>query len=170
MRSKHRQNGSIAAEMGLVIPLMVIMLLGMIDMSRMHLAGRKAVNAAQAASDLVSQEVTVDNSKLDDIASAIRTIMEPFPASEVGFNVMSVEVDSDGNVSVGWRYTGGVLAGASGFPAAAGNLSERNGSVIAAIVSYSHAPLFGIFPPMTFTEVSLTKPRKVPVIPNLDEV
>ena len=135
----------------------------------MHLAGRKAVTAAQSAADLVAQETTIDGFRLDDIAAAIRTILEPFPSGSVGFNLISVVMDADGNTAVDWRYTGGLIDADMAAPAGAANLAEPGGSVIAAVVSYQHAPLFGLFSPMRFSEVALAKPRRVPVIPRIDE-
>lgn len=168
LRGSRRQRGVLSIEMGLVMPFVIMLLLGMVDLSRMHLAARKAVTAAQSAADLVAQETRIDGLRLDDIASAIRTILEPFPSGSVGFNLLSVVMDADGNTAVDWRYTGGLIDGEMAAPAGAANLAEPGGSVIAAVVSYQHAPLFGLFSPMRFTEVALSKPRRVSVIPRTD--
>ncbi|MCP5142129.1 MAG: pilus assembly protein [Gammaproteobacteria bacterium] len=164
-----RQRGVMSMEMGLILPFVILLLLGMVDLSRMHLAGRKAVTAAQSAADLIAQETTIDTPRMDDIARAITTILEPFPAAAVGFDLISVEMDMEGNLSIGWRYSGGAIEVAESFPPGVMGLPEPGGSVIASVVSYQHAPLFGLFDPMTFSEVGIAKPRRVSTIPRLDE-
>lgn len=163
-----KQHGVIAVESAFALPLTVILLLGMVDVSRMHLASRKAITAAQSASDLVAQETTVDATRLGDIGSAVKTIMLPFPEAKLSYQLLSVEKDWQGDVSVGWRYTGGLGSLSNSIPNQAIALAEPNGSVIAALVSYNHAPLFGLFPSVTFTELAMSKPRKTPVIPMLE--
>lgn len=166
---RRRQHGVMSMELGLILPFVIMLLLGMIDLSRMHLAGRKAVTAAQSAADLIAQETTIDTPRMDDIAHAINTILEPFPTASVGFDLISVEMDLEGNLAIGWRYSGGNIDVAESFPPGVMGLPEPGGSVIAAVVSYQHSPLFGLFSPMTFSEVGIAKPRRIAVIPRLDE-
>ena len=65
------RKGVAALEFAMLLPLLVILLIAIIEVSNLHLAGRKATVAAQSAADLAAQERFVNATKLGDIVAAV---------------------------------------------------------------------------------------------------
>lgn len=161
------RKGVAALEFAMLLPLLVILLIAIIEVSNLHLAGRKATVAAQSAADLAAQERFVNATKLGDIVAAVGAIMRPFPAAGLSYDIASVEADLDGNVGVGWRITqGGIQGGGCGVPAPALNLISTNDSVIAVTVVYQYRPALNfIFGDINITEQAFARPRRIRIIP-----
>lgn len=156
-----------ATEFALMLPVMLLLWTGTVELAQLHLASRKVTIAAQSAADLISQEVSVTEAQLEDIVQAVTAIMAPFPIEGLGINLVSVEADNDGNVEIGWRFDGGVAAAADGdIPPRAIPLVGQNDSVIVAVITYQHRGNFNIFTTDTvITEEAFVRPRLVSIIP-----
>ena len=63
-----------AVEFALIAPLLLLVWVAIIEVSNLHLVGRKATIAAQAAADLTAQERSVNAGKLADIVAAINSL------------------------------------------------------------------------------------------------
>jgi Flp pilus assembly protein TadG len=160
-----------ALEFALMVPVMLILWTGTVELAQFHLASRKVTIAAQSAADLISQEVTLTEAKLNDIVQAVTAIMDPFPVEGLGITFVSVEADSDGRVTIGWRFDGGVAAASEGtIPPRAIPLVGQNDSVIVAVMTYRHRGTFKIFSDASaidtvITEEAFIRPRRVEKIP-----
>ena len=156
-----------ALEFALMVPVMLILWTGTVELAEFHLASRKVTVAAQSAADLISQEVSVTEAQLEDIVQAVTAIMGPFPVKGLGITFVSVEADSDGRVTIGWRFDGGVAAAGEGaIPTRAIPLVGQDDSVIVAIITYRHRGTFKIFSDgsaidTVITEEAFIRPRRV---------
>lgn len=159
--------GTAAMEFALVVPLLLSLWIGTIELSNAHIVGRKAAVASQAAADLVAQREFVTADDLADVIAAVNAILVPYPIGDIGYDIASIETDLDGNLSVGWRITQGSLqAGGGGIPAEAQNLVTINDSVIVANVAYLHRPALDlVFGNITLNEAAYARPRRVRKIP-----
>ncbi len=155
-----------ATEFALTVPFMLAFWVGAVELTELHIAGRKATVAAQTAADLVAQEQSVSVPRLNDVVAALNAIMAPYPTQTMGYDIMSVEADIDGNVSIGWRFTGGAVGNGGGIPARALGLVSVNESVVVAIITYQHQTTFNlVISDVNISEEAYARPRRVRRIP-----
>ena len=155
-----------ATEFALIVPFMLFLWAGLVELTELHIAGRKATVAAQTAADLVSQEQAVTIPQLEDIVAAVNAIMAPYPTQTMGYDIASVEADIDGNVSVGWRFTRGTVTAGGGIPPRALTLVTQNESVIMAVITYQHRTTFNlVISDVDIAEEAYSRPRRVRIIP-----
>lgn len=158
--------GVASVEFALIVPVMVMLWVGIIEVANLHLAGRKATVAAQAAADLVAQRLTVGATSIADIAAAMNAIFVPFPSAPMSYEIVSVQTDAGGVVSVGWRVTRGSLDGNTTVPPAALPLVSTNDSVIVVTVIYLYHPTLDlIFGDLNIEEQAFARPRRTLIIP-----
>ena len=163
-----------AVEFALIVPVMLLVWVGTVELAELHLASRKVTVAAQTAADLIAQEKSVTEAQLEDVIAAVNAIMVPYPTTSMSYDLVSVEADTDGSVSIGWRFTQGTAsAGIGGIPPKAPPLLTENDSVIVAVISYQHQPLFDIgivteIVDVNITEEAYSRPRKVSKIPLIE--
>lgn len=148
-------------EFALVFPIMLIMFIGLVEFGEAFSIDRKINNAASTISDLISQESSVNNAKLGDIATVATELLKPYRAAPLTLRIISVVADTQNRTTVAWTYpaTGGPRVGAAYvLPRAA--LTEANSSVIVAQTSYAFAPALGYFiGSITLTGNAYFRPR-----------
>ena len=155
-----------ALEFALIAPFMVALWLGTIELTELHLANRKVTVAVQTVADLTAQEQTLTIAKLEDIVSAVNAIMAPYPTGGMGYDIVSVEADIDGNVSAGWRFTRGNISPGGAIPPRALTLVTQNESVIAATITYRYQTAFSLLiADVDIIEEAYVRPRRVLAIP-----
>jgi Flp pilus assembly protein TadG len=145
-RLMRSERGVSMIEFALVFPIMLIMFIGLVEFGEAFSIDRKIDNAASTISDLVSQESSVNNAKLGDIATVATELLKPYRTSPLTLRITSVVADAQNRTTVAWTYpaTGGPRAGAPYvLPRAA--LTEANSSIIVAETSYAFAPALGYF-------------------------
>ena len=162
----HNRDAVGAVEFVLILPFMLILWMGVVELIELHLSGRKATVAAQTAADLIAQEKSMTSGQLDDIVAAVQEVMKPYPTSNMGFDFASVEADLNGNVSIGWRHAAGTVEGGTDIPSKAMRLLTQNDSVIVVKISYTHEPVLNLFEPIIglvipeITEEAFARPRR----------
>jgi Flp pilus assembly protein TadG len=148
-------------EFALVFPIMLIMFIGLVEFGEAFSIDRKINNAASTVSDLVSQESSVNNAKLADMATVATELLKPYRAAPLVLRVTSVVADAQNRTTVAWTYpaTGGPTVGAAYvLPRAA--LTEANSSIIVAQTSYAFTPTLGYFiGSITLTGNAYFRPR-----------
>ncbi len=68
-------SGAVAVEFALILPILIVMIMGTIEITNLVTAQRKVLAAAQTISDLISQETDVTSTSLDDLISAGKMVM-----------------------------------------------------------------------------------------------
>jgi Flp pilus assembly protein TadG len=140
------ERGVTMIEFALVFPIMVIMFIGLVEFGEGFSIDRKIENAASTISDLVSQESSVNNAELGDIATVATELLKPYRTAPLTLRITSVVADAQNRTTVAWTYpaAGGPLAGAA-FVLPRTALTEANSSIIVAQTSYAFAPALGYF-------------------------
>lgn len=98
------KRGIAAVEFALILPLMLTLYLGSVELTKGVLASRKVTLVARALSDLASQQIDcasnpatapcLTNANMATIFSAAAAIMSPYPAANLRMTVSQVDIVS----------------------------------------------------------------------------
>ena len=102
-----------AVEFALILPLILLLYVGAVDVTRAILIGRRLDLLSRTISDLVSQQSTttpVSSSTLSLIFGAASSVMAPYPTSALNLTVSAVDIkaNADGTCCqavVRWSFT-----------------------------------------------------------------
>ncbi|POF34438.1 TadE/TadG family type IV pilus assembly protein [Roseibium marinum] len=98
------RSGVSATEFALILPFMLIILIGMTELSGAINADRKVSRIANATTDLVAQSQTLSPAELDDILALGGKILAPYPDDTLDTIISSITFDEDGDPTVDWSY------------------------------------------------------------------
>ncbi len=166
---KH-QGGIAAVEFALVAPILMLLFMGAVEITRYVIIAQKTEKAALSMSDIVAQSEDVSSDDLDTLILAVGEIMKPLEFGSLGYVIVS-SVSRVGSepAEVNWQYTGGgtwTHSSQIGFQGSSATLPagfelDPNEGVIVAEVYYSFSPLLipSILPPSTIYRVGVFKPR-----------
>ena len=161
-RLRRDTGGASAVEFAFIVPLMLTMLFGLVEITNGISADRKVTLTARALSDLVSQATTMTNSDFNDTFTAASGIMFPYDTSAIKSVVSEVKVDGGGNATVVWSKANanGVAKTTVSLPA---NLAVPNTYLIWSEVTYTYSPGVNWFittAGLTMKEQLFTRPRQ----------
>ena len=138
------KRGVSAVEFALVLPLMMTLYLGGVELSQAITASRKVTLVARTVSDLTSQVSTISNASMTDILKASAAIVSPFSANSVKVTVSCVTIDANGKATIAWSDTLNGTAHAVGttvtLPAA---LDVPSTTLIWSEAEYDYKPTIG---------------------------
>ena len=138
------ERGISAVEFALLLPLMLTLYLGAVEVSQGIGADRKVTLTARTVADLVSQVTSINNASMTNSLNAAGTIMSPFPVANLKVVVSSVAIDATGTATISWSDTVNGTARSKGatvtLPTA---LAVPNTSLIWSEVQYTYKPTIG---------------------------
>jgi Flp pilus assembly protein TadG len=111
----HDRSGSILVEFSLAMPLLAVIMLGGLEISRYVLLNQKLDRVAGSIGDLVSQAETISVTDLTSLFDATPFVVSPFALAGQGVVFVSSVSASDGDPPlVNWQHSGaGSLAATS---------------------------------------------------------
>jgi Flp pilus assembly protein TadG len=159
-----RADGGLAAiEFALLLPVMVTMFLGCIELTDALACKQKVTGLAATAADLVGQEKNVTNADIANVFSAVNSIVYPYPNSGVKVVISSLVDDGAGGARVAWSDAQNASARSvnSSVPVPAGVI-PTGGSVILAEVTYPYVSQISSFLTGTtnLTSTFYSRPRR----------
>jgi Flp pilus assembly protein TadG len=138
------RRGVSAVEFALLLPIMVTLYLGSVEVSSGIAANRKVTLTAHSLADISSQFTTITNSDMSNILNASADIMAPYPVASLQAVVSELSINNKGVASVVWSDTLNGSARAVGqivtIPSA---LAVANSYLILGEVQYNYNPTFG---------------------------
>jgi Flp pilus assembly protein TadG len=142
------RQGVSAVEFALILPVMLTIYMGGIEVGIVLDVDRKVSHAASAMGDLLTQTDTVDSDELNTIFNASSAILSPWDSSLLKIVVASVYIDADGDATVQWSQSRNATSLAQGtsvtLPASFANTSAFEESyLILSEVSYNYSPSIG---------------------------
>ncbi|MGO4387386.1 TadE/TadG family type IV pilus assembly protein [Microvirga sp. 2YAF29] len=155
-------DGVAAIEFAIILPVMLLLSMGAIELTDALAARRKVTLASSALSDLIAQQRDVDGTYASNALTAVSMIMEPFSSEGLGSVVSSIVVDKDGKAKVAWSLARGKTSLRKGDPYILPNdLKVANSSVVIAQVGYSHSPMIGyaLTGTINMSEITYARPR-----------
>jgi len=163
-RDLYRDTKGVAAiEFAMIVPLMLVLFFGTVELSTGVAVDRKVTLMARTLSDLTSQNISVTDTQLTNILNASTGIMTPYPASEVKSTITELYVDPTSKVArVQWSVGSEVHAEKDVLPIPVA-LQVGGSYLIFSEVSYLYKPAVGYV--MTKTGINLkdftyTRPRQ----------
>lgn len=167
-RSAQKQDeGTSSVEFALILPLMLSLYFGAVELGNALIADRKLNKTGSAVADLVAQAVLIDDNLMDDIFDASTTIMEPFGAATLTVVVASVVADENNVTTVDWSdaYNGTAYAPGSTYTLPPG-LTSAGTSVIVAEARYTYTSPIGQYLTggITFSNQYFLRPRRTSAV------
>ena len=136
--------GVAALEFAMLLPMMMTLFLGSVEISTGVSIHRKVTLAARTIADLASQFTAIDNADMTNVLNSSTDIVFPYAAANLQAVVSELAVDAQGNATVVWSDTLNGTARAVGsvvtIPA---NLAVANSYLLLGETSYSYKPSYG---------------------------
>ncbi len=172
LRSFKRDAGGVAAiEFAMIVPLMITMFIGTIELSQAITVDRRVSQVASSTADLVARAKTMTVTEMDGVLEVVQQLLAPYSDTPLRLSVFAVGAAPAANsgdppvTTICWvrNHNNGVGGHSSGdtYTLPTG-LIEAGDSVIVTEVEYAYTPLiFSKFLPgtTTLTETFYLKPR-----------
>jgi len=143
-RLRGDQRGVSSVEFAVLLPLMLTLYLGAVEISQAVGADRKVTLTSRTLADLASQVSSISSSDMSNILAASSAVIAPYDSSKLQVTVSEVTIDSNSKATITWSCTLGGTAHAVGssvtLPAA---LNVASTSLIWGEASYSYKPAIG---------------------------
>jgi Flp pilus assembly protein TadG len=138
------RRGVSAVEFALILPLMVMLYLGVVEISQGVAIDRKVTLTTRTVADLASQVSSINNTDMTNLLGATATVISPYEQSKLKVTVSAVTIDDNGVAKIEWsdalngtpRSVGSTVT----VPAA---LVTNNSQLIWSEVQYSYTPTGG---------------------------
>ena len=138
------RRGVSAVEFAMLLPLMLTLYLGGVEISQGVSIDRKVTLTTRTIADLASQGSSINNAGMTNMLNATASVMSPYPTGPLKVTVSSVTIDANGVAKVAWSDTLNGTKRAVGstvtLPTA---LNVPNTSLIWSEVSYNYTPTIG---------------------------
>jgi Flp pilus assembly protein TadG len=138
------ERGVSAVEFAMILPLMLTLYLGAVEISQGVAIDRKVTLTTRTIADLTSQAQTVTNTDVTNILNASAQVIMPYDATKLTATVSQVKIDANSSATIDWSCTlnGTKHSVGSGvtLPSA---LVVANTYLIWSEVSYSYKPTIG---------------------------
>lgn len=108
--------GVSAIEFAIIMPILVILLAGTVDLGQALIANRKANQISSTVADMMSRSSSWKTADVDVILAAAATIMQPFQTSGLSIELAVVDVAADLSTKVNWSVGYNVAALNKGDP------------------------------------------------------
>jgi len=168
---RYDSRGVAATEFAMIVPLMLVMLFGTVEVSSGVAVNRKVTLVARTLSDLTSQSTAVGDTDMTNFFAASYGIMWPYPSSPIKATISELYIDPATSVArVQWSK--GSYPRASGSPVtvpsgligkdSSGN-TIANQYLIFSEVSYLYQPITGYVMSsagVTLSDTAYTRPRQ----------
>ena len=171
--ARHRlvqdRRGGIAVEMALILPILLALVSGIVEVGRAALISLKAQHAATALADLATRDETLSAATLGGLFNAAAHILLPFDLGADGVVILSgAGKTGKAAPTIYWQSRGGgTLAVASSVGAQGGTpglptsfvLRDDESVVVAEVVVRYRRWLLGLVPEFTIHRTAYYRPR-----------
>jgi Flp pilus assembly protein TadG len=108
-RLARQETGMAAVEFSLILPILVVLWIGGVEVTQALSVDRRLNNLASSIGDLVARSKKVTYADVDNIFDIAPGAMFPYDATGLAMRITAVEMDEDGDASVGWACTSGTV-------------------------------------------------------------
>jgi Flp pilus assembly protein TadG len=137
-------DGVSAVEFALVLPVMLSLYIGGVEVGDGMAINFKSTLAARTVTDLASQYVSIDNATMSSILGAASTVLTPYPTANVVVTVSEVTTNAQGAGTVTWsdslNGTARTVGSSITLPT---KLQSPNITILFGEVTYPYTPSMG---------------------------
>jgi Flp pilus assembly protein TadG len=156
------KRGVSAVEFAMLLPLMVTLYIGGVEVSSAIAVDRKVTLVARTLGDLVAQSTSVNATDMTNILNAASSVVQPYSSSLIQVTVSRVDVDANSVAKVVWSKTqNGTARPVNSTVTLPAALNTASTSVIWAESQYTYTPTIGyvITGPLTLHDQIYMRPR-----------
>jgi Flp pilus assembly protein TadG len=135
------EGGVSAVEFAMILPLMVTLYLGGVEVSQGVAIDRKVTLVARTVADLTSQTASVTTKDVTDILDASGAVLAPYPTSNAKVTVASIKIDANKAMTMEWSQS--KPAGSVTMPTIPPDLVVANTYLIWGEATYTYKPVVG---------------------------
>lgn len=157
--------GAAAAEFVLIFPILMVMLMGVYELSRAISINQRSIAASQIIADLIARNVVVDTDMVDEAIRAGELALEPYSLEGMGVDIVSVQYDDNDVPQELWRITRDMDEDADAVENSTGLGVNGDGALIVT-VQYLYQPVFDTILDETLTmrETTYARGRRTSVV------
>lgn len=147
IRLRKDNRGVAAIEMAFIMPFLLFLYFGLIDLTAMISLNRKVTYASSVVADLVTQNSkTVTAADITDYFKAAELVMKPTPITDIRIEVYQYRADDDGTITNQWseKSANGSDCDAPDTTGMASLMTDKN-DLIVAVVCTTYAPYIASF-------------------------
>jgi Flp pilus assembly protein TadG len=155
-------DGVASIEVALVMPVLLALLLGMMDIGNALLINKKTSTGAQIAADLLTRHISVTDADISDAYVAAQMAIAPYDRTKFGMDTVSIQFQGSTNTPViMWRQTSNMTANSDVTTIASG-LGVSGEGVLIVTTQYIYTPSYthSFVDAKTMREVAVTRPRR----------
>jgi len=161
-RFNNDKRGVSAVEFAMLLPLMITLYIGGVEVSSAIAVDRKVTLVSRTLGDLVAQSTSVNATDMTNILNAASSVVQPYSSSLIKATVSRVDVDGNGVAKVVWSKTkNGTAHAVNDTVTLDAALKTANTSLIWAESQYTYTPAMGyvITGPITLKDQIYMRPR-----------
>ena len=145
VRLAQERRGVAAVEFAMLLPLMVTLYLGAVEISQGVGVDRKVTLTTRTVADLASQVSSINNADMTNVLNASSSVIAPFDATKLKVTVSEVKIDASNLATIAWSDTlpGGTARAVGSTVTLPTALKVANTYLIWGEVSYSYKPAIG---------------------------
>ncbi len=163
-RIRAARSGMAAVEFALILPALLAMIFGAIEVTNVLLVRADVGNITSSAADLIAQESTVGDADMTNVFNALSALIYPYSTTGARIVITSVIDDGHGGGKVAWSdaYNGTARTVGTAVTVPAG-LITTGGSVVMSEVTYAYTTpsAYLVKVPVTMTNTFYSHPRRV---------
>jgi len=163
-RIRAARSGMAAVEFALILPALLAMIFGAIEVTNVLLVRADVGNITSSAADLIAQESTVGDADMTNVFNALSALIYPYSTTGARIVITSVIDDGHGGGKVAWSdaYNGTARTVGTAVTVPSG-LITTGGSVVMSEVTYAYTTpsTYLVNIPVTMTNTFYSHPRRV---------
>lgn len=101
------EGGIAAVEFSLILPIMLVLWIGGVEVTGALSVDRRLNNLASSMGDLVARDKEVTWAEIDDIFELAEAAMFPYPSTGMYLRITAVDMDGGGTGTVAWTRSAG---------------------------------------------------------------
>src|SRR5438093_3291696 len=138
------RRGISAVEFAMLLPLMVTLYLGVVEVSQGVAIDRKVTLTTRTMADLASRVSSINNADMSSLLNASASVIAPYQASPLKIVLSAVNIDANGVAKIAWSDALNATArGVNSTVSLPSALNVANTQLIWSEVSYIYNPTFG---------------------------
>ena len=104
MRLINNEDGIGAVEFALLAPVLLLVYVGTVELSTALTVDKRITKASAITTDIIANLESVDKASLREMVGVAQSIVAPYDASTLRFQVVGINVNSSGVATIAWSW------------------------------------------------------------------